>query len=240
MINPSESQSIQEAFAEQVQSQQDAVAVIFEKQRLTYSELDRRSNQLAHLLIKHGVNRENYVALLTGRCVDRIVGLLGILKAGGAYLPLDPTYPPARLSFMLADTKARVLLTQSQYKQNIPEANIEAIYLDKLGKPSNEPEISLPLQSTPHSVAYVNYTSGSTGQPKGVEVLHRGVVRLVKNTNYADFSPDEIMLHFAPITFDASTLEIWGALLNGAQLVIFPDYMPGFSELGEFIQHHRI
>ena len=240
MISPSESQSIQEAFALQVQSQPDAVAVIFEKQRLTYSELDRRSNQLAHLLIKHGVNRENYVALLTGRCVDRIVGLLGILKAGGAYLPLDPTYPPARLSFMLADTNARVLLTQSQYKQNIPEANIEAIYLDNWGKPSNEPEISLPLQSTPNSVAYINYTSGSTGQPKGVEVLHRGVVRLVKNTNYADFSPDEIMLHFAPVTFDASTLEIWGALLNGAQLVIFPDYMPGFSELGEFIQHHRI
>lgn len=238
--SPSGSQCIQEVFSVRVYEQPDAIAVIFENQRLTYRELDKRANQVAHCLIRLGVGTEDYVALLAGRSVERIIGLLGILKAGAAYLPLDPTHPSVRLQFMMEDTGARVALTQARLRDHIPQEAVQVICLDDRERLSNEPEEDPLIKSDADGLAYVNYTSGSSGQPKGVEVLHRGVVRLVKNTNYADFGRDEVMLHFSPITFDAATFEIWGALLNGGQLVIFPDHMPSFQELGAFIEANGI
>ena len=228
-------------FAQEARRRPEAVAVFYKNQQLTYKELDQRSNQLANYLTKLGVGSETYVALLMDRSIELIVSLLGILKAGGAYAPLDPSYPPARLSFMLEDTRSRVLLTHSNVDVDFLGNSTEVVRIDDeweriLVEPDTSPEVDI----QPEHLAYVNYTSGSTGQPKGVEALHRGVVRLVKNANYAEFSETETFLHFAPLTFDAATFEIWGALLNGAKLVVFPNHMPSLTELGQFIEEQSI
>ena len=180
-----------------------------------------------------------------GICVERslemVVGILGILKAGGAYVPLDPSYPEARLSYMLADTGTSLLLTQQRLVDDLPEFGGQVLCLDRDWKeiaeaPSHDPAGG----AMANTLAYVIYTSGSTGRPKGTCVEHRAVVRLVKNTNYVELGPDEVVLQFAPISFDASTFEIWGSLLNGGRLVVFPPKTPAIHELGAFIRDHEI
>jgi amino acid adenylation domain len=170
-----------------------------------------------------------------------VVGLLGILKAGGAYVPLDPAYPKERLAFMLEDTGARVVLTQESLSGSLPEGGFERVRLD-----ADWPEIAResaenpPSRATADNLAYVIYTSGSTGTPKGVSIRHRSVVRLVRETDYATFGPEEVFLQFAPISFDASTFEVWGPLVNGARLVVMPPGLPSLEELGAAIKRHRV
>lgn len=234
-------QCIHEIFSAQAQQRPSAVAIQFEDQRVTYAELERRSNQLAHHLRKFGVGPNIYVTVLMGRSVELIVSLLGILKAGGAYAPLDPSYPATRLVYMMEDTNAPVLLAQACLQDQLPHHDAKVVCIDDDWKTiAHEPDTCPPVEGGPDDLAYVNYTSGSTGQPKGVELVHRGVTRLVKNTNFADLNSNETFLHLAPITFDASTFEIWGCLLNGAKLVVFPEHIPTFNELGQFIQRHSI
>src|SRR4029077_16898108 len=220
-------------FAAQVARTPEADAVVFEDERLSYGELDARSSQLAHHLRGLGVGPEVVVGLCIERSLAMLVGLLGILKAGGAYLPLDPDYPPERLAFMLADAGAPVLLTRAGLHAHLPahDASSDDTHIDDAHivcldadwpaiarQPTTAPAVAL----HPQNNAYVTYTSGSTGTPKGVVISHHNVVRLVKNTNYVELTPDDVFLHLAPLSFDASTFEIWGALLNGAKLVIFP------------------
>jgi len=232
---------IHQLFEEQVERSPDAVAVVFEESQLTYRELNARANQLAHYLCERGVGPEVLVGLCVERSLEMLVGLLGILKAGGAYVPLDPMYPSERLAFMLKDSAVPVLLTQEKLVEKLSQHSARVICLD-----SNWAEIhqhsnsNVANQVTPDSLAYVMYTSGSTGQPKGVSVIHRGVVRLVKENNYANFSPEEVFLQLAPISFDASTLEIWGSLLNGARLVVMPSHTPSLQELGQALKHYQI
>ena len=149
--------------------------------------------------------------------------MLGILKAGGAYLPLDPDYPAERLAFMLADAAAPVLLTQASLQARLPAYGGVSVRLDAdwpaiARHPARAPDLAL----DPHNLAYVIYTSGSTGTPKGVSVSHRNVVRLVTGTSYVELTADDVVLQMAPLSFDASTFEIWGALLNGAELLVHP------------------
>jgi len=232
---------IHQLFEEQVERSPDAVAVVFEESQLTYRELNARANQLAHYLCERGVGPEVLVGLCVERSLEMLVGLLGILKAGGAYVPLDPMYPSERLAFMLKDSAVPVLLTQEKLVEKLSQHSARVICLD-----SNWAEIhqhsnsNVANQVTPDSLAYVMYTSGSTGQPKGVSVIHRGVVRLVKENNYANFSPEEVFLQLAPISFDASTLEIWGSLINGARLVVMPSHTPSLQELGQALKHYQI
>ncbi|MCP4655541.1 MAG: AMP-binding protein, partial [bacterium] len=185
-----------------------------------------------------------------GLCVERspemVVAILGILKAGGAYVPLDPSYPPERLAFMLEDTAAPVLVIRERLAQRlaIPPPSLSGLRLvspesDRPTLSHYSPENPSPA-ATAENLAYVTYTSGSTGRPKGVSVVHRGVVRLVRGTDYAELSAGEVFLQFAPIAFDASTLEIWGALLNGGRLVIFPPHTPSLQELGRTLERHRV
>ncbi|ASS75246.1 hypothetical protein CIG75_09795 [Tumebacillus algifaecis] len=233
--------TIQAAFEAQVQAAPERTAIKFGEQKLTYAELDESANRLARHLQKRGVQPGDLVALCAERSVEMIVGMLSILKAGGAYVPLDVTYPAERLSFMLEDTGARLLLTQAQLTQSLPAHRAEVLFIDQaLAASAEESAEQLVLDLTEEALAYVMYTSGSTGLPKGVLTPHRGVVRLVKNNEYVEFSPEEVFLQFAPIAFDAATFEIWGALLSGAQLVIYPPQQASLHELGQFLQQERI
>ena len=232
--------TIQELFEAEVERSPGAVAVIFGDDKLTYRELNERANQLAHYLRGLGVGPDTLVGLCLERSFELIVGLLGILKAGGAYAPLDPTYPPERLAFMLKDSAAPVLLTEKWFADILPaKSKIVCIDTDwdRIAASSTDNPVN---QNSADSLAYLIYTSGSTGRPKGIGIPHRGVVRLVRNTNYYDFGPGETLLQLAPISFDASTFEVWGSLLNGGRLVVMPPDAPSLEELAGALQQHGI
>jgi len=210
---------IHQLFEIQVGQNPNAIAVSFGERQYTYHELNSGSNQLAHYLRKLGVACETLVGICMEPSPMAIASLLGILKAGGAYVPLDPTYPPERLQFMLEDAQVSVLLTQSDNPTS-KISNLKVVCLEKdweaIAQESEENPIH---RTTVDNLAYVIYTSGSTGTPKGVAVPHRAVNRLVCNTNYIALEPEDRVAQCANISFDAATFEIWGALLNGAQLV---------------------
>ncbi|MEH2165184.1 MAG: amino acid adenylation domain-containing protein [Nostoc sp.] len=212
---------IHQLFETQVERTPNAIAVVFEDKQLTYRELNQQANCLAHHLKTLGVGPEVLVGICVERSLEMVVGLLGILKAGGAYVPLDPKYPTERLSFMLFDTQLSVLLTQEKLVESLPKHQVRVLCLD-----TDWQSISLANQENLNStvstenLSYVIYTSGSTGTPKGVAVTHRAVNRLVLNTNYIQLTPSDRVAQAANIAFDAATFEIWGALLNGAKLII--------------------
>jgi surfactin family lipopeptide synthetase C len=247
---------VHQLFEEQAKETPDAVALVLNKVELTYRELNGRANQLARHLQCLGVAPEDFVGIYADRSFEMIVGLLAILKAGGVYVPLDPGYPSERLDFLVQDARLKVVLTQSPLIALRPLAPpskpsslstsvitprcrvlcFEAIQ-ESVSQQNSE---NLPNHITSENLAYVCYTSGSTGEPKGVCVRHRSVVRLVKGANFAQFNRKDIWLQFAPVSFDASVLEIWGCLLNGARLVIMPPGPASLEELGEVIQRCQI
>jgi len=232
---------IQELFEEQVRKTPDVPALLCDDRNVTYRELNWRANQLGHYLTKRGVGPDTRVGVCLHRSPEMIVVLLGILKAGGAYVPLDPEYPNSRLQFMLEDAQVPVLITQKSLREKLPRNTAEIICLDELPENvANESQSDPEIPTTPDTLAYVMYTSGSTGKPKGVAVTHRNVVRLVRNTNYASFSPDEIFLQSATISFDASTFEIWGSLLNGARLALMPPGACSLGELGQALRRYQV
>ncbi|OWY69322.1 non-ribosomal peptide synthetase [cyanobacterium TDX16] len=215
---------IHQLFELQVEQSPNAVAVSFGDRQYTYYELNSGSNQLAHYLRKLGVGCETLVGICMEPSPMAIASLLGILKAGAAYVPLDPTYPPERLQFMLEDAQVSVLLTQQAlaplFKLSWGERNLKVVCLEKDWEAIAQESEQNPInQITVDNLAYVIYTSGSTGTPKGVAVPHRAVNRLVCNTNYIALEPGDKVAQCANLSFDAATFEIWGALLNGAQLV---------------------
>ncbi|MFN6478156.1 non-ribosomal peptide synthetase [Nostoc sp. DedQUE07] len=215
---------IHQLFEEQVARTPDAVAVVFENQQLTYHQLNCRANQLAHYLHSLGVKSDTLVGLCVERTLYTIVGILGILKAGGAYLPLDPEYPTERLSFMLEDAQVKVILTQQQLVDSIPQHQAHLVCLDSdWEKVAQECESNLDNTATGENLAYIIYTSGSTGKPKGVLVNHSNVVRLFAATDsWYHFSQDDVWTMFHSYAFDFSVWEIWGALLYGGRLVVVP------------------
>ena len=232
---------VHELFEEQARRTPNAVAVSFEGQCRTYAELDQTSNQIGRYLRKLGVGPEVRVGICMERSLDAVAGLAGVLKAGGAFVPLDPDYPAERLRYMIADAEIQVLVSQTQLRERFPDFRGSIVSLDA-DWPAISNEYPGPLRSlnVPENLAYVMYTSGSTGLPKGVAVAHISIVRLVKNTGYVDFAQARKFLQFAPISFDASTFEIWGALLNGAELVVFPPGLPSLADLGHFIQANAV
>src|ERR1043166_3114048 len=232
--------SIQELFEEQVSLAPEAAALVWDDGELTYRDLNARANQLAHYLRARGVEADTRVAVCLPRSPELIVAVLAILKAGGGYVPLDPAYPQNRLEFMMADSGAPLMLTNTELASKLP-SNDAVICIDVLGEElTSQSQENLPSISATDHLAYVINTSGSTGKPKGVAVTHRNVVRLVKNTNYASLSRDEVFLQASTISFDASTFEIWGSLLNGARLVMLPAGAPSLKELGHAIKRHKV
>ena len=238
---------VHQLFEEQAERTPDTVAVVFEEQSLTYRELNARANQLAHNLRSLGVGPDVLVGLCVERCVEMVVALVGILKAGGAYVPLDPRLPRERLAFLLRDIGAQLVLVQRQWRDRLPVPPDEffsgprTLLLEELLASSPRTgQSNSPCVNTPDHLAYLMYTSGTSGQPKGVMVPHLGIVRLVINPNYVALTPQDILLQFAPLAFDASTFEIWGSLLNGARLVVYPAHAADYSELGRVITAHGV
>jgi amino acid adenylation domain-containing protein len=226
--------TIPELFADQAVRWPERVAVELNGERLTYAELSRRAAALASRLRRRGVSPDEIVGLYGARSPEMIVGVLGILAAGAAYLPLDPGYPVERLAWMLADAGVRRVV--GSLPEDLAGPGIEVIPFAS----GNETAIFSPAPADPDNLAYVMYTSGSTGRPKGVAVTHRNVVRLVRNSEFATFGPEEVFLHLAPLAFDASTLELWGPLLNGGRLVLMPPGVPSLASLGEVLREHRV
>ena len=175
------------------------------------------------------------------RSLQMVAGLLGILKAGGVYVPLDSLYPKERLAFTMEDTQIVVLLTQRVLIENLPKCKAKVICLDSdWDLIEQECDENLICNVSAGNLAYINYTSGSTGQPKGVEVLHRGIARLLFGIDYVQLNSDQTFLQMATISFDASTFELWGALLHGARCVLFPEQIPTSKDLSNVIKKHRI
>ena len=216
-------QTISELFEAQAALTPDAVALRYPDAELSYAELNRRANRLAHYLRSVGVTAETCVGICLERSAELIVALLATLKAGGVYLPLDPEQPLERLAFMLDDAQAPVVITREAELERMPAHWGQVICLDSdAAAIAQESAVNPVSLVTAENLAYVNYTSGSTGQPKGIGIPHRAVVRLVRQTNYIQFASADVVAQVATPSFDAATFEIWGALLNGARLVGFP------------------
>jgi amino acid adenylation domain-containing protein len=227
------------------------VALISSDGQLNYEELNAQANQLAHYLRTKGVGREVVVGVCMERSCKMIVALLGILKAGGAYLPLESSYPRERLAFLLKESNGSVLLTEGLLAKAFnddPMFNVlhgdspcRLVCLDTDWEEiEKESRNNLASETTPDDLAYVMYTSGSTGIPKGVGVPHRGVLRLLFGDNYVDLDSDQTFLHLAPISFDASIFELWGALLHGGRCVIHPGIVPSALELKRLLREYGV
>ncbi len=214
--------SIAEQFELQVEKRPEATALVSGSERLSYRELNERANQLAHYLKEQGVGADVVVGVCQERTVDLIVSLLGILKAGGAYLPMDPDVPLSRREYMLTQASARLVLSAlpEQLHQR-SKANVDR-------------------QSAGDNLAYVMYTSGSTGRPKGVCVTQANVLRLVHDPDYVKLDHNSTILQLTANTFDVATFEIWGALLHGGRLVLFPGRVASGDELRELIRKEGI
>jgi aspartate racemase len=219
-----------------------AAALTCAGQTVTYAGLDARANRLARHLARLGVGPETRVGLCQERGVEMVVALLAILKAGGAYVPLDPGYPAERLRFMLADAAVAVLVTEEKLRAALAlPPGVRVVSVDAAAaQVVAEGAEPLENRSGARSLAYVMYTSGSTGTPRGVAVEHRGVVRLVRGAGYAELGPEQVVLQAAPVSFDASTLEIWGALLNGGRLVLLPGSAAAADEVGRALVRHGV
>jgi natural product biosynthesis luciferase-like monooxygenase protein/amino acid adenylation domain-containing protein len=236
-------QCIHQLFEAQVERTPDAIAVVFENQQLTYTELHGRANQLAHYLQTLGVGPEVLVGIAVERSLEMIVGLLGILKAGGAYVPLDPDYPPERLQFMLEDAQAPFLITQRSLLAILPPSQATLICLDDIQtEVSQYSQDNLQNRLTGYKLANVIYTSGSTGKPKGVMVEHRGLLNLAiaQIQTFAVHNHSRV-LQFASFSFDACISEILMTFGSGATLYLAPkdSLLPG-QPLIECLQKNGI
>ncbi|PWY55829.1 hypothetical protein DGG96_09950 [Legionella qingyii] len=235
--------TLQELFAEMVDAYPNNTALMFNNEKLSYKELDVKTNQLASYLRNNGITSESFVAISLDRGINLIVAILAIVKSGAAFVPLDINYPDERLNYMLNDTKPSLIITQEQYCTRFDNFLGRVVFIEELGDKLSdirnyEHDI---VWSKPNSAAYVMYTSGSTGIPKGVVVEHYNIVRLVKNTNYITITSKDVVAQSSNISFDASTLEIWGALLNGACLCILGfDEVLSPSKLKMAIQNNKI
>jgi aspartate racemase len=219
----------------------DAVAVLAAGDRLTYRQLEDRANRVANYLRSRGVARESRVAVCLHRSPALVVALLGVLKAGAAYVPLEPGDPPARLGQLLDDAGVGTLVTEQAQRGKLPPDWAErAICLDEVGEAIAGASSEAPEPGLADQLACIMYTSGSTGRPKGVAVPQRAVVRLVQGTDYFQGGPSETFLQLAPVAFDASTFEIWGALLTGARLVVAPPGTPSLEEIGRTVRDHGV
>jgi amino acid adenylation domain-containing protein len=229
-------------FAAQVARNPDATALVFGAGSVTYAELDRRSNALAWLLRRRGVGADMPVGLAMERSIDLVAALLAVLKAGGAYLPIDVGSPASRVAAMITAAGARLVLITAGTAAAMPElAGVDLVRVDTvLGgtepAPAADERAAPPDVSHPLSLAYISFTSGSTGVPKGVAVPQRAVIRLISDPTFVSLGPGERLLHLAPVAFDASTLEIWGALLTGATVVIAPPGPLGLSDIASLLR----
>ncbi|GAA0372815.1 non-ribosomal peptide synthase/polyketide synthase [Bacillus horti] len=249
--------TIQQLFEEQAERRPDQIALVSQGRKMTYFELNEKANQIAYQLIQQGVEKEEKIGLVAERSIEMIAGAIGILKAGAAYLTIDPNYPAERIQYMLQDCAVKIILVNETTNETDEASNVaSAVALNDIVA-SLEQDIKMislnewkaftdtatnpPSKNHHRDLAYVMYTSGSTGKPKGVMIEHQNVIRLVKHTNYVTFSEGDRILQTGSTVFDASTFEIWGALLNGLSLYIVDENtILNASELGRAIYENDI
>jgi amino acid adenylation domain-containing protein/non-ribosomal peptide synthase protein (TIGR01720 family) len=229
-------------FETQVRLTPDAIAVVFENEHLTYSDLNSKANQLAYHLQKLGIGPEKIVGLCMERCIEMIIGVLGILKAGGAYVPLDPKYPPDRSAFILEDTQATVLLTRRELFRMLPRTGAQVISIDADWEAiSVGPSTNLGTESQPHELAYILYTSGSTGQPKGVAVEHQQLWNythaILERLEASGFS----FAMLQPLTVDSCLTSVFPPICTGGTLhVISEERAADANALSDYFRRHSI
>ncbi len=228
-------------FERQVAKTPHVCAVVCGPRTVTYAQLNDNANRLARLLMQRGIGHGSRVALCLERSPELVLVILAILKAGAAYVPLDPAYPADRLAFMLDDSQAALLLTTRALAARAPGKHTPILCLEEaVESMSLQDAANPPPQADGGSTAYVMYTSGSTGTPKGVVIPQRGVSRLVLGADYFPFGPDHTFALLSPVSFDVSTFELWGALLHGARLGIFPERFPELAKLDVFLRQHQV
>jgi amino acid adenylation domain-containing protein len=233
--------SIASLFAEVVSRHPLATALRWDGGELAYQDLNKRANRTARLLQSFGLGHGMVAAVMLRRGPEMINLLLAILKCGAAYLALSPDDPEERLAFMLADGAADLLITQGECSSRFASACPKIFTLDSIVRErESHSDSEIDAQTLPTDRTYLAYTSGSTGRPKAAEIPQRAVIRLVRNSSHYHLGPSEVMLQFAPIAFDAATFEIWGALLNGAQLVLSPPGFQGLPALADCLRRYRI
>jgi aspartate racemase len=235
---PSDS-CIHELFEKQAAETPTAIAVEFEGEKITYSGLNERANHLAHKLATLGAGQNELIAVCLERSAEMSIALLGILKTGAAYLPIDITLPRERGSFMLQDAKPRILITHSSLMERVPNHGIQVVCIDRIEEKS-DPTRSLP-RSRPGDIAYVLYTSGSTGQPKGVQISHRSVVNFLSSMRIAPgICSQDTLLSVTTFSFDIFGLELWLPLTTGAKVVIAStEVVMDGSRLAKLIAHSK-
>ena len=214
--------ALHQLFEQQVVKTPNDTAVIFEDAELTYQQLNEEANQLAHHLQSLGVQPDQFVGICVERSLDMIMGMLAILKAGAAYLPMDPNYPKDRLAYMLEDTKAAVLVTQSHLVDHLPTDGVHVVQVDAEWDTIKENSTANPQSDVqPHHLAYIIHTSGSTGKPKGVQIPHRNVVNFLETMRQTPgLSANDTLLAITTLSFDIAVLELYLPITTGATLVI--------------------
>ncbi|AVH66608.1 non-ribosomal peptide synthetase [Nostoc sp. 'Peltigera membranacea cyanobiont' N6] len=236
-------------FEEQVEKTPDAVAVVYEKEYLTYRELNNRANQLAHYLRSAllsrrdslGVKPEVRVGICVERSLEMVVGIIAILKAGGAYVLLDSAYPSERLAFMVEDLQAPILITQTHLQHLLPLNNQIVVNLDADWEMiSQYKEDNLLSDVNPENLALISYTSGTTGTPKGTEVPHRSIVGFMFGVDYVHFDANQIWLQHSSMSWDGLTLELWPPLLYGGRCVLYPGKILTPENLSKIIQEQGV
>ncbi|MBE1160651.1 non-ribosomal peptide synthetase [Dyella acidiphila] len=227
-------------FAQQVQRTPDAVALRAGESTLSYTELEAQANRLAQHLLQHGVRREELVGLCLERSPSSVIAVLAIVKAGAAYLPLDPDYPADRLAFMLAQAQCTLVITHSEWLERIPSRVHRLVLLDvDREQIAQQPAQAPACRNHPEQLAYVMYTSGSTGQPKGIAVTHRNVTDLAFDRRWRGDAQQRVLMH-APQAFDAATYETWVPLLSGRQIVIAPPGKTDIHALATLIERQQV
>ena len=235
--------TVQQLFEEIAATYPERIALQMRDWTMSYQTLNRLANRLATKLRKAGVSADQPVPVVLDRSFDFIISILAVMKAGGAYLPIDPCYPSERIAELLAKAASPVLLTRTSFRKPLEDAKGLTIFVDEVlnDEDANDERFSnLPLKNKSKDLAYLMFTSGSTGNAKGVEVTHRGIVRLVRDTNYAQIDEDQVYLQASSLSFDASTFEIWAPLLNGGKLVLLPPGAPNLETMANHIRDYGI
>ncbi len=221
--------TIIDLFEEQVMKNPDSICISYNNLQITYKELNDRSNYLATILISRGVSTQTIVGLMLGQTPDMVIGIMSVLKSGGSYLPIDTTYPKQRINYILNDSNTQYLITQNETNDHIKTIS-NTFTFSNIDFNSRKPS-KLVIKNKPGHVAYIIYTSGTTGNPKGALIEHKNVVRLLFNSKVPfEFSKKDIWSLFHSFCFDFSVWEMYGALLNGARVIIVPQFIAKNTE----------